>query len=144
MAADYSKAGHPDEERLHRARQLHCPHTRKEESTITDKVWCLDCGADLSLLREPRPIDTNELGPVKLDYATAVGDAKTLNWRRIPFRDGPLPVPVDKAFYVAWQELPWGSRDRRWRVERVEPGKPCPALAQWWADDLLGLPPCND
>lgn len=118
MAADYSKA---------------CDHELTE--TTSNGTYCIGCGT--RMITEP--------GPVKLDYATAVNDSRVLNWRRIPHA-GALPMPLDKPFYTAWRIVPWGSPvgEVHWRVERVEPGKPCPALAQWWADDLLGLPPCND
>jgi len=146
MAADYNKAGHPDEERLARARQVMCQHENTERSNYGNH-YCVDCGHRVAApTPTPAPTDANELGPIKLDYATAVGDAKKLNWRKIPLGMGRLnlPMPVDKPYYVAWQEMPWGSTDRRWRVERVEVGALVPALALWWADDLLGLPPCND
>lgn len=141
--ADYSKAG-PDEERLARGRQVMCQHTETERSNYGNH-YCVDCGQRVAAPTVPAPIDTNELGPIKLDYATAVGDAKALNWRKLPLAGRQsLPCPADKPFYVAWQELLWGRTHLRWRVERVEVGQTVPALAMWWADDLLGLPPCND
>lgn len=136
MAADYSKA---------------CPHERTENSSVSGRTWCLDCGEDISLFRVhegpsitvTKPLDTNELGPVKLDYADALADARVLNWRRIPHGVN-LPMPLDKAWFAAWREMPWGRAETVWRVERVPVGGKCPALAVWWADDVLGLPPCND
>lgn len=138
MAAGYSKA---------------CPHERPERSTLGDAVYCRDCGENITLLHaiekdrltapSPVPIDTSELGPIKLDYATAVGDAKALNWRRIP-HGASLPMPLDKAWFAAWREMPWGGEQAVWKVERVPVGGKCPALAVWWSDDVLGVPPCND
>lgn len=173
--ADYSKA---------------CPHERTEDSLLGGKTYCLDCGEDVSLIRDRveapspdsekyqeileatgeqraeelivqdmgsvavvhehlkatgsiAPIDTSELGPIKIDYATAVGDAKALNWRRIP-HGASLPMPLDKAWFAAWREMPWGGEQAVWKVERVPVGGKCPALAVWWSDDVLGVPPCND
>lgn len=142
MAADYSKA---------------CDHSCGTMETKHGH-YCVDCGTALTgpvplapdqhgrAVRTDsgqRPINTNELGPVKLDYDTAVNDARVLNWRRIPHGVN-LPMPLDKAWYAAWRELPWGDARAVWKVERVPVGGKCPALAVWWADDVLGLPPCND
>lgn len=140
MAADYSKA---------------CDHERTQRSRLSGHTYCLDCGVNVSLVDAikfdranapaPRPLDTSEPGPIKPDYAAAVSDARVLNWRPIPHA-GARPMPLDKPFYAAWRHLPWGRPvgEVHWRVERVAVGQQCPALAQWWADDLLGLPPCND
>jgi hypothetical protein len=121
MAADYSKA---------------CDHD--ETYSTKNGTYCTHCGAPV-----PAPINTSELGPIKLDYGRAVEDARRLNWRAVPVA-GALPMPVDRAFYAAWQERPWGASDSRWCVERVAPGQSLPPLATHWCDDLLGLPACDD
>lgn len=131
------------EERLYRARQVRCSHEETGRTELTGRSYCLKCG---TFVPEPasmltgRMEFTEALGPIRLEYAAALGDAKSLNWRKIPPGLN-LRMPTDKSWFAAWVEMPWGATESRWHIERVEAGQPCPALAVWWSDDLLGLPP---
>lgn len=165
--ADYSKAG-PDEERLARARRVMCAHARVERGPLSNRWVCLDCGEYVTELGEatktatvwtemtkaefeakyPKaqqgvpPIDTSQLGPVKIDYTRdqAMRDARVTNWRNLPGTADRVPQPpLDRAFYVAWRTL-----GDRWSVMRIGVGEAVPLEATHWCDDLLGLPACSD